>query len=266
LLLLAHGILQFGTTQVELGGVPVPYRRFMELRFDWHTTGQAWLSADRVPVGYQNGIGTGSRLSLTDIVVGDAEPIRRSRLPFFDVGRVMVRALRRPDPLVDTIGLLGEIQVEPDDRLYRCVILRTRQLLAINDRIRAFVAGLLDQFTAPGQALDGTLMQSFDPRLVQARALAMRAYDQFAEMANRGDYSTAAAFLATWTELLELLHELAPKAFEALIQESLESLDEDPECRALGESIIGKNDRVLTPFIDLLEQMADRLRAVVGTV
>lgn len=266
LLLLAHGVLQFGSTQVELGGVPIPYRRFMELRFDWHTTGQAWLSADRIPVGYHNGIGPGTRVQLTDIVVGDAEPIRRSRLPFFDVGRVFVRALRRPDPLLDTVGLLGDIEVKPDDRLRRCVVTRTRQLLAINDRVRAFIAGLLSQLTAPGEALDGTLVQSIDPRLLRAREVAMRAYHQFAQMADRRDYSQAAAFLTTWTELLDLLHGLAPKPFEAMIHECLALLDEDPECRALGESIIEGNDRVLTPFIDLLEQMADRLRAVVGTI
>ena len=267
LLLLAHGILQFGATVVDLGGVPVPYRRFMDLRFDWHTSGQTWLSADGVPVGYHNGIGAGSRLSLTDVVVGDAEPIRRSRLPFFDVGRVFVRARRRADALLEGVDLLGEIDVESDDRLNRCVILRTRQLVSVHDRIRAFVGTLAVQLTAPAAALDGSFVQGFPTQLVEARSLAMRTFTLYADMANRRDFARADEFLATWTELVRLLHDLAPQPFEAVVTQSLAELEElDPECQALGKKVIDQNAAALGDIIDLLERMADRLRSVVGTI
>jgi hypothetical protein len=270
--LVGRAFMRVDGADVELGSVRLPRRTFTDLRIDWHTSGVASLAMDGQLVWYHNAIAPGAQITLTNVVVSGPEPIPSppplpfipNLPPFYNVARVFVRALRRPDSLLSTIGLVGSLDVPLDGVLERCVALRMTELLRLCDRLRAFASLVVAKLTTPGDATSDTLQTAFSASATSARQLALDAFQQFAAMVESGDYSAADSFLATYTALLEILYEALPSEFEALVHDHLARSVEDKECRALGEAIVDRNEVVLRPLIALLNVMGDRLKAVVG--
>ena len=256
--------LRLGSTTVDLAPLEIPHRTYVDLRVDWHTSGVAALTVQGQIQGYVNGLATGARIALGDILVGGVSPIGFLAIPFYDVSRVFVRAMRRPDSLVGSVRLLGDADLPIDDRLERCVLLRSRQILALMDRIRALVAVFTQQTTSPGDLLSGTISGSFSPEALRARELGRLIYLRFAEMAKARDYSDTGTLLAAFTELLELLHTAAPTEFETLVADHFATTEEDPDCQALAADILARNEASLRPLLTLLDDMNDRLRDVAG--
>jgi hypothetical protein len=262
---LGRALLRVGANQTVIASLPIPHRRFIDVRFDWHTSGQAWFAVDGRTRGYHNGIAPGARVELTDILVGNAPPVRRSRLPMLHVSRVFVRALRRPDPLAQTVDSVGELQVPDEDLLRRCIFRRSAELLALCDRLRALMSLFNAQNTSPGDEMSGTLATSLSPQAVEAHELALEAMRLFVDIVRSRDYTRANAFLDTFTALLEILHDALPQDFDALVAEQLEDSKQLEECRQLGEKVLELNEATLRPLVALLDEAAARIQAVAGT-
>lgn len=84
----------------DIGQLPNPSTHFVELRFDWHTSGKTYLRVDGRLVGYHDALSRGSRLTIEDVAFGSPESVPASADPHYQLGEFFVRAQVRR-------GLLG---------------------------------------------------------------------------------------------------------------------------------------------------------------
>jgi hypothetical protein len=92
--------VRVGETELDLGGpgirLALPFPQFVELRFDWHTSGQAYLRADGRLLRYHNALSPAARLTVADITLGLPDSPATSIHPRYEIGRLFIRALARP--------------------------------------------------------------------------------------------------------------------------------------------------------------------------
>ncbi|MEV4262587.1 hypothetical protein [Kribbella sp. NPDC049584] len=79
----------------DIGQLPNPSSSFVELGFDWHTSGKTYLRVDRRLVGYHDALSRGSRLTIEDVAFGSPESPAGSSDPHYQLGEFSVRALSR---------------------------------------------------------------------------------------------------------------------------------------------------------------------------
>ncbi|MET9270656.1 hypothetical protein [Kribbella sp. NPDC003557] len=77
----------------DLGQVANPSTRFVELRFDWHTSGKTFLRVDGRLVGYHDTLGRGRRLSIADVTFGPATSLPQVPAQQYQLDEFSVRAL-----------------------------------------------------------------------------------------------------------------------------------------------------------------------------
>ncbi len=260
----ARVLLQVGSGEVDLATVVIPRKTFVDVRVDWHSSGQAHLYVDGRLAGYHNALSPGAELQMFDVVVGNATPIRRSRLPMVDVAKVFVRALRRVDPLVVLSGMVGDLTLPDHPDGERCVRQRTHELLALTDRVRAFMAQTHLQLSQPWQESAGPIPGPFSDQALEAHRLALAALTELARILRSRDFSHAEAFLDPFGDLLEILHGARPAQFRQLLVDHLQSDRSRDPCADVGAAIYSQHRDVLELFFGLLGQADARLKTIAG--
>ena len=239
--------------------------RFVDVRLDWHTSGQVRLWADGRLVAYLNNVSAGRVLQLDRVTFGlpFPEPEEFHRLSRrFSVNRVFVRALARPDTLGAFTQFLPKPEPTADDLLRKCRFIATGNVLKTVDRLRAFMAEAHQALTQPWTALDGPPAGPFQQQAIDAHLLATAAGGALVDMMRRGDYSDPAAFLDPFEKFLRILYDTLPTQFTALATELADRPVVPEECRLVMEKALGSSRDELAPLIDLLVAASDRVRAI----
>lgn len=239
--------------------------RPVDVRLDWHTSGQTRLWADGRLVGYHNAVSPGAALQIDRVAFGLPFPEpeefhRQSR--HFTVSRVFVRALARPDTLAGFSRLLPAAEPTVDDLLRKCRLTATSRLLATVDRLRAFMATAHQALTQPWTAPGGPDAGPFTAAATAAHLQATAAGAALVEMVRRGDYSSPDDFLCPFEAFLRVLHDALPSQFTALASELLDRPVVPEECRPVMEKALDPWREEYAPLISLLTDASARVRAV----
>lgn len=238
----------------------VPARAFTELRFDWHTSGQARLSADGRLVAYHNAVAPGAQIAVDRVIFG-LPGVLPEPLPIYLVSRVFVRVLLRSDSLAMFSRLLPVVQGQVDDP-GRCRLRMMANLLRLLDRLRSFMTTFHLTTSRPWSQEGGPPQGPFNTEATQAHELAVKAGVELAEMLRTGEFSAPERFLEPFTQLLRILRSIQPSQFDALVTD-IGATDIVPEgCRELLKSDPKKNRHTLAPLIALLSAAAERVRGV----
>jgi hypothetical protein len=262
----ARGLLRIGGTEIELGVLVFPHRRFTEVRFDWHTSGQARLLQDGDLVGYQNAVAPAAQLDVTRVVFGLPPSVMSpgGPLPRYEIQRVFVRALRRSDSLAAFTRLLPDVPM-PDDPLFeRCYVRATINLLAMVDRLRQFMSLVNQKLSQPWTSASGPPEGPFTPEAVTAHQLATQSVVELGRMMRTGDFSTAEPFLDPLEQFLRILHKTLPDEFSALAKELMESTALPDECVPALEAVLDDNRQSFGPLLDVLLAASKRIESIVG--
>jgi hypothetical protein len=262
----ARTLLRIEATEVQLGVVMLPHRRFVNLRFDWHTSGQARLLLDGRLVGYQNALSPAARLTVADIAFGLADWPSTATSPRYEVGRLFVRALARSDSLAAVSREFPAIDLPDDDLFARCRLRMTVNLLAKLDRLRAFMAQVHQALSQPWSQEAGPAEGPFTPDATLAHDLSRRAVVELRSMLRSGDFTMPERFLAPFTQCLEILHRALPAEFQQLAAELGEPPVIPEECRAAIEEVLaqGRRDAASASFLALLAEANERINQIVG--
>ncbi len=246
----------------NLGRVALPTRTFTDFRLDWHTSGQLRLLANGRLVAYHNAVAPGASFPVDRVVFGmpQAQP---APAPQYRIARVFVRALERSDALALFSRLLPAIEAPYDD-VNRCRLRVIANLLAIVDRLRAFMASVHQALSQPWTQQNGPPAGPFTPEATEAHRLATVAVAELTRMLRTGDFSGPDRFLDPFSEFLRILHTALPAQFEALAAELATMPAVPEECREVLEPTYEKNKHALGPIVDLLSAAADRLRHIAG--
>lgn len=254
------GILRIGQTEVELGTINLSPRFFGDVRFDWHTSGQARLFQDGRLVGYHNAVAPSLQLDITGVVFGIPNaPLARE--PGYRVGRVFVRALLRSDSLALFSKLLPVVEADDDD-VGRCRLRTITNLLQLLDRLRKFMTAFHQTTSRPWSQKGGPPQGPFNPEATQAHDLAVTAVAELAKMLRTGDFSAPDRFLEPFTQFLRILRAVQPSQFDALAAEIGAAKIVPEGCRELFEQELEKNRWALAPIIELLAAAAERVRRI----
>jgi hypothetical protein len=245
----------------SLGNVVLPANRFVEFRFDWHASGQARILADGRLVAYHNAVAPGALLAFDRVAFGMGNVTPASPRPLYHVARVFVRALSRPDTLAHLSMLLPQVAATPD--VNRCRFRIIAGLLAVVDRLRAFMGGTHAGLSQPWSEQAGPASGPFRPEAVEAHALATAAAAALVKMLRTGDFAAADAFLEPLGRFLRLMRDAQPQAFAALAAE-IDAMQVVPEdCRAAFEAS-AEEQAAFAPIIELLARAEALVRAIAG--
>ncbi|GAA2003413.1 hypothetical protein [Microbacterium ulmi] len=239
--------------------------RPVDVRLDWHTSGQARLWADGRLVGYHNALAPGSVLEIDRVAFGlpGPQPEEFDRLARrFTVRRVFVRALARPDTMAAVVRALPKSEPTVDDLLIKCRFIARDNVLATVDRLRAFMALAHQTLTQPWSAPDGPASGPFQPAAVEAHALATAAGAAFSDFLRRPDSADAASFLDPFEAFLRILHDTLPAQFASLAADLRDRPVVPDECRLVMEKALDPLRGEFAPLIDLLTAASDRVRAI----
>jgi hypothetical protein len=258
---LANVHVRLGNAHLSLGLVTLPAERFTDLRFDWHVSGQARVSADGRLIAYAHAATPGAAYDVDRLVVG--APLEPVAPPTYVVSRVFVRVLLRADALGHFSQLLPAVQVaggDPD----RCRQRVTVNLLRVVERLRAFMTGVHQVLSRPWSEAFGPPEGPFTPEAVKAHALATEAGAALATMLRTGDMSAPERFLDPFTAFLRIVRAARPQAFAALLAE-LDATTVVPDaCRVALAEEAARNADALAAVINLLEAATARLHLVAG--
>jgi hypothetical protein len=260
----ARGLLRVGATESELGVLELPHRHFVDVRFDWHTSGQSRLVQDGRLLGYQNAMEPGGEFAVDRIDFGLPGAPTTATNPRYQVAKVFVRVLRRPDALAEFSRLLPVVDVPDDDEFRRCVMRATVGLLAMVDRMRQFMGVVNQSLSQPWSHEAGAAEGPFTPEAAAAHDLAMEALVELSSMLRSRDFSEPDRFLDVFTGFLAILHDALPAEFEALAQDLAAISVSTEACQELLGSAIAERQPELSALIDLLRGADVRLRELAG--
>lgn len=262
----ARAFLRIGQTEVELGTIntlPMPPFWFTEIRFDWHTSGQARLLQDGQLVGYQNAVAPSIHFDVASVVFGMPN-VPLTLHAAYAIERVFVRVLRRPDPLSEFSKLLPAIPFADEEHHELCQLLPINNLLAMTDRMRQFMSLIQGDLSQPWTASSGPAEGPFRPEAITAHQLATQAVVALAKMMRNGDFSTDAPFLEPFEAFLRILHDARPAEFASLVNELIDVRVVPEECSPVAQKMLEENKEVLGPIVDVLSKATDRLRDIAG--
>lgn len=253
--------LQLGETRHDLAVIPLPYQRFIDLRIDWHTSGQVFLRVDGHLVGYHNALSPGAHLSVANLTLGFPDP-DTARNQRHDVGRLFIRTLSRADSMAALVRELPAIEAPEDAALERCRWLLMVNLLDRLDRIRAFMtqvnATLSHPWPEPGNPSEGP----FAPEAMVAHDLAIQTVVDLKKILRSGDFTSAETFLSHFSEFVEILYRARPTEFQQLAVD----LEPDPElpseCREALDRVLAQPRSDLAPLLALLNEAGSRITQI----
>jgi hypothetical protein len=205
---------------VPLGVLILPHRSYVDIRFDWHTSGQARLLLNDQLVGYHNAESPGMSVSITSLAFGRSD-VHAGPGARYGVTRFFVRALRRVDALDAFSSLLPEVPPNDDPRLARCRELAREEVLHAADALRPFMALFHQQFSAPWDAESGAPEGPLADESKDAHRLAIGAASNLVQMLRRNDFKHPEQFLEPFEAFLRTLHDAVPNQFESLAQSLL---------------------------------------------
>lgn len=258
---MANVHVRLGNAHLNFGLVRLPAQTVTDLRFDWHVSGQARVSADGKLIAYTNAATPGAAYDIQRLVVG--APLEPVAPPSYVVSRVFVRVLLRADALARFSQLLPPVQVEPGDP-DRCRRRIAFNLVKVVERLRGFMTSVHQVLSQPWTESFGPADGPFRPEAVKAHALATAAGAALATMLRSGDVSAPERFLDPFTGFLRIVRAARPSEFAALLAE-LDAMVVVPEaCRAALAADATRNADALAAVIGLLEAATDRLRLVAG--
>jgi hypothetical protein len=258
---LANVLVRLGNAHLNFGLVTLPAHTFTDLRFDWHVSGQARVSADGKLIAYTNAATPGAAYDVERLVVG--APLEPVAPPPYVVSRVFVRVLLRADALARFSQLLPPVQLDAGDP-DRCRRRITFNLLKVVERLRTFMTGVHQVLSQPWTEAFGPADGPFRREAVQAHALATAAGAALATMLRTGDVSAPERFLDPFTGFLRIVRAARPAEFTALLAE-LDAMTIVPDaCRAALAADAARNADALAAVVGLLEAAMQRLRLVAG--
>jgi hypothetical protein len=242
--------------------VQFPSKSFIDLRVDWHTSGQTRLSVDGRLVRYRNDFFPGASFDIDRLSFGHPGDPPTPHAPQYQIARVFVRALTRTDGLVTLSRLLP--QMPPTEDRGRCHLIVFTNLLRLLDRLRPFMAAFHQAKSQPWTEEFGPAEGPFQAEAVPAHQLAITSMLAFNQMLRTGDFSKPESFLEPFTEFLRILRASQPAQFDALAAE-LFAADVIPKsCRKQLESELEENRAALDPIINLLSAATARVQDIIG--
>ncbi len=260
---MANARVRVGAPYVNMGLVELPDQTFTDLRFDWHTSGQARLSADGRLVAYNNAVQPGGSFALDRVVFGLPNAQPPATHPLYLIARVFVRVLLRSDSLAQFSTLLPPVK-PPQDDVYRCRLRVMGNLMQMVDRLRQFMASINQTLSQTWSSQSGPAGGPFKPEAIKAHDLAMQSMVELGRMMRTGDFATPDRFLEPFTECLRILQAASPAQFTALATE-LDGMEIVPdECRAVLEASLEENKDALGPLITLLTTASERVKQIAG--
>lgn len=251
----ARGLLRIGGgSLVSIGNVLFPHREFVDLRFDWHTSGQARLLRNSQLVGYHNSVSPGVQITVSDITVG------RSDVPVgtvggrFSIEKIFARALRRSDSLGVLSDLLPRKEVADDDpQLARCRHLLMNDLLAVGEMLRPFMVKFHEKESAPWSLDSSSQPSPFTARAVIAHQQAMKAGSALISMMRTQDFSAPALFLVPFEKFLRSLRDSLPDEFKSVAQTAIAEQPDRRQCHELLKHDLEEYGADYRPIADLIE-------------
>jgi hypothetical protein len=252
--------LRFGQSFGDFKSVGLP-ARWVDYRFDWHTSGQARILYDGQLVAYRHSVSPGTFLTVDRVVVG-IPPTANAQVQF-RIARVFVRALSRSDALAQFSRFLPQLEEVPQDPR-RCRQIAITGLLALVDRLRQFMAAVHAQVSQSWSEQAGPVTGPFRPEATRVHALAKKAMLELVQMMRTGDFSAPNRFLIPFTRFLRILHDTLPTQFEALAAELLETAIVPDDCTESIEALGKQHRDSLQPLIDLIEAANAQLKRIAG--
>lgn len=261
-----RGLLRVGqSAPVILGVLTLPHRTYSDIRFDWHTSGQARMLQQGQLVGYHNEVATGASVAIPDLAFGrsDMPPGGGSR---YGVARFFVRALTRTDALITLSRLLPAAPSEQDPRVVRCTQLAKANLLGLVDALRPFMSLAHQQMTVPWSADLPGPAGPFSAEAAAAHESALLAGAALVRMLRSMDFDDPQAFLGPFEALLTTLHDALPNEFETLAQSLLSAPQGLPqECLDLFEHDRGARGGSMGPVFHIFEEAATIVERIAGS-
>ena len=263
----AHALLKIGQTPfVNLGTLSFPHRSFVEVRIDWHTSGQARLFQDENLIGYHNAVSPGSELTFGGISVGQTNKPLGAVGPRIGVKRIFVRALKKTDPL----GIISRMLPDPpkieneDPRLKHCQNIAITELLEVVDLLRPFMIQFHNQESQPWSASDVPQSSPFTEASISAHSAALETGLAFKKILSRNDFSSAEAFLDPFERFLTILRDVFPVEFESLTQTILARPGIPADCRNRLQADRATNGAEFEQIVQLIDAAAQRVISVAG--
>jgi hypothetical protein len=260
----AFAQLRIGSTEVELAEFLLPQLRFIDMRFDWHTSGQARVLLDGRLLGYHNALAPAAQLEVANVTFGVPDAPASGHTQRFHIGRVFVNVLRRSDPLATISRLFPVVDVPDDDLFERCRVRAAINLLAMVDRLRRFMTLVNQQLSQPWSQESGPPEGPFSAEAKEAHELATTAFIELRRMLRTGDFSAPDGFLSPFTEFLKILHDALPNQFEALAGDLMKAPAVPDECRKVLEAALEESEQELKPLLELLSLAANRISEIAG--
>jgi hypothetical protein len=251
-----------GSGYKNLGNIVLPARNFVEFRFDWHTSGQARILADGRLVAYHNAVSPGVSFAVDRVAFGMPNTQPPSAQPLYQIARVFVRVLQRPDALAHFSKLLPEVNPIPDQN--RCRMRVMSNILATVDRLRAFMAAFHQARSQPWSEQTGPAAGPFQPDATKAHTLAVAAVAELVRMLRTNDFAEPQRFLDPFTDFLRILYASQPQQFAALAADLDATKIVPDDCRAMFEAAVDESREALAPIIKLLTEASDRARRIAG--
>ena len=258
-----HGVIRVrarvGQAVVELADPFITDPAFMDLRFDWHTTGQAFLRVDNELVGYQNQYMPGGRFQVTDVAFGllDVDPAIPT--PRYDLAKVFIRALARIDTTAALSRDLPIVDVAPTDQFARCRQIILKNAMARLDDLRAFMGLVHQTLSQPWSA--GDQGDPFTEPAIKAHALALTCGSEMHRMMRAQTFTDAAVFLSSFSDLLRILRDARPDQFGQLTDRLVAPLDLPNECLQLIQTA-RKSAPALEPLLELLDAVGASIQQI----
>jgi hypothetical protein len=254
--------VRIAETELQLAVVPLPFSQFVQLRFDWHTSGQAQLRADKRLVGYQNALSPAARFTVADITLGLPDGDATHNRPQYEVGRLFVRALARSDSLAALARELPAIDVPHSDLFERCRLRMTLDLLAKLDRLRTFMTHVNQTLSQPWPSESQPAEEPFTPEATLAHDLVTRAVAELWKMLRSGDFTAPDKFLTPFTRFLKIMHRALPAEFQQLAFELGQAPAVPQECQAVFEKVLAQGRSDFAPLLALLAEANQRVTQI----
>jgi hypothetical protein len=260
-----RALLRIGPSPaVSFGLLTLPHRTYVDIRFDWHTSGQARLLQGDQLVGYHNTVAPGASIVIPTLAFGrsDRPP---GPGPRYGIKRFFVRALRRTDALSVLSRLLPDIPAKEDPMVARCRQLALDDLMSVVDALRPFMSLVHQQLSTPWSPDIPAPQGPFSEESRAAHRSALMAGSGLVKMLRTMDFEHPEAFLEPFEDLLRTLHDALPNEFEALAQILLSSQGRLPdECAQLLEEDRLARGASMGPIVELFQDAAAIVQQVAG--
>jgi hypothetical protein len=258
-----------GANTVDVGTAVFPFREFVEINFEWHTSGQARLRQNGRLIGYQNAVLPTAQLNVSNVffglptnVLADFGIQPNAPNPRYQIGYVFVRTLKRTEPLALFSRLLPDVTVPDDPMLERCRILAIRNLLEFIQKLRPFMAKVSQTLSQNWTETNGPQEGPFSDNATQAHQLAMTALVELGRMQRLNDFSSMDTFLESFGAFMRILRDTLPQDFQALFDELKEAPPVPNECAKILDDINQTPAQAFAQMIEVIVAATEEMRRI----